>query len=177
MCACVCVHGHETDARTTKARDVKRTHGLATQTAGQIKYAIYYAPLTTSNTTYQLKEACYNFYDLPLWTQESRAYRARRWLWIYLFFWGGYKNKRINNAEHQRWEELGRVPGWHLHCVVLRKPLKLSVVKMKETAAAADSWRAFPSDLRCMHAPLSSSYATPSCFSVKQVYICRWTYF
>lgn len=116
-------------------------------------------------------------FDLPLWTQESRAYRARRWLWIYLFFWGGYKNKRINNAEHQRWEELGRVPGWHLHCVVLRKPLKLSVVKMKETAAAADSWRAFPSDLRCMHAPLSSSYATPSCFSVKQVYICRWTYF
>lgn len=96
---------------------------------------------------------------------------------IYFFLGGGYKNKRINNAEHQRWEELGRVPGWHLHCVVLRKPLKLSVVKMKETAAAADSWRAFPSDLRCMHAPLSSSYATPSCFSVKQVYICRWTYF
>lgn len=95
----------------------------------------------------------------------------------FIYFLGGYKNKRINNAEHQRWEELGRVPGWHLHCVVLRKPLKLSVVKMKETAAAADSWRAFPSDLRCMHAPLSSSYATPSCFSVKQVYICRWTYF
>ncbi len=59
VCACVCVC--VTDAQTTKAEDVKRTHGPSIQTAGEIKCAIYYAPHSTSNTTYQFKQACYYF--------------------------------------------------------------------------------------------------------------------